>query len=64
MNDLGTLLLVKNCPKIVKKCTGEVGDNGDIAKNDNIAMQIFKSDTIRRNEHREMTLHYLHYVHY
>jgi hypothetical protein len=37
----------------MKKCTGESGDIGDIAKNVKIAMQIFMSDTIRHNGHRK-----------
>ena len=40
----------------MKKCTGEVDDIDDIAKNVKIAMQNFKSDTIRRNEHRKNEL--------
>jgi len=37
----------------LKKWTGDDGDIDDIAKNVNIAMQNFKLDTIRRNEHRK-----------
>jgi hypothetical protein len=40
----------------LKKWTGDDGDIDDIAKNVNIAMQNFKLDTIRRNEHRKNEL--------